>query len=107
MGNALVTCQAWEFQEDALSLHSREGQSESVSPKAHQPRLPRHSSQELQGFGPPVQEKTLDQGADVQLVKGCSAWDTSSHLGASISSFINCVSLFFETETCQSCSLSL
>lgn len=101
MGNALVTCQAWEFQEDALSLHSREGQSESVSPKAHQPRLPRHSSQELQGFGPPLQGKTLDTRSR------CSTWDTSSHLGASISSFVNCVSLFFETETCQSCSLSL
>lgn len=64
--------------------------------QGHQPRLPRHSPQELQGFGPPLQEKTLHQGD-----AGGSAWATSSHLDASISSFVNCVSFFFETDACH------
>lgn len=95
-GNALVTCQAWEFQEDAVNLHSREGQSESKEPLCSlRPISPGFPDTHLSSFKALGHLSRRRHWTKEQMFKGCSAWD------ASISSFVTCVSLFFETETCH------
>lgn len=62
------------------------------------PGLPRHSSQQLQGFGAPVQEQALDQGADVKGVLSLGHQHTSRCFNFK---FCELCVIIFEIETCH------
>lgn len=100
MANALVTCQARGFCVETFNPYSREGQSESKDPlccpRPISPGFPHTHLRSFKALGHLCRRRHCTKE---QMLKVCSAWATSSHLDASISSFVNCVSLFFETET--------
>lgn len=102
MENALVTCQAWGLCVETFYLHSREEQSEPKKPLCHpRPTSPGFPDTNLSSFKALGHLSRRRHWTKEQMLKACSAWATSSHLDASISSFVNCVTLFLETDACH------